>query len=113
MLLRLALILGLMTQSVNAEVGTDKFAHLGVSYALNMTFYGIFKKGMHLESDERLGALVMSIPIVFMMGLAKEALDCDAQYYRYNGKCNFDMGDMGANLVGIGLSSLTIFVFDF
>jgi|GEM_PF-6749269 hypothetical protein len=113
LILILLAALFLSTNVAFGEVGTDKFAHAGVSYALNMTLYGVFKKAMQLEGDQKYEALIMSIPLVLTMGLAKEAMDVGECERRRLRNCQFDTADMAANIIGIAVSTATVFVFDF
>jgi hypothetical protein len=91
-LLALALIF-----SIPAHADTDKYAHFGVSYALNQSTYGFFKSRFGRED-----ALVIATTATFTVGLAKEVFDGQ-----------FDTGDLGANLAGIIASSLCTWTFEF
>lgn len=90
-----------------AEIGADKFAHAGVSAGLNLTFYTLFSNALGREVGIRPGALVMSSMLTLGIGLMKEVDDSVVTHSPY-----LDGGDLAADLVGIGVSALGIYLVD-
>lgn len=89
----------LLPSNALASDGTDKAAHLGVSYAINTISYGLVKGAFRLDRTQ---ALVVSAFTTLLVGAVKESMDRD-----------FDAGDMGHNILGTALSVGTVLVFEF
>lgn len=89
-----------ITLCSGAFAETDKVAHFGVSYALQMGTYGIAKKALRLDPDE---ALLFSIFTTMLVTTAAEYMPGQ----RFDGK------DILANGLGVGAAAITIKMFDF
>jgi hypothetical protein len=86
----LVFIAFLILSAANADISQDEQLHMLASYGINSTFL--------LAGSSRLNAAGSTL----MLGLLKEATDPE-----------FEPRDMGANAVGIALSTLTTFVLEF
>ena len=94
-----------MCTSVKAEdghfgIGTDKFAHFGVSYAGQTVLYGIANKNMNLDKFD---SLIISSLGMFAAGVLWETFSSD----------KMDKKDILANTLGQAAAVTTILVFDF
>lgn len=100
-------IVGLLLSSmVHAEIGFDKFEHVGVSAGLNFAFYYALSRGMGGEVRIRPGVLVMSSMMTGMIGVIKEVTDTSKS------SPNLDTGDLAADAIGIAISAATIYAID-
>lgn len=82
----------------------DKSAHMGTSYILNTTFYGINKKVLKMDTAN---ALLFSAFTTLAIGAIKESIDAIEKNKEYDG------GDMMYNALGVGLSIGTVYIFEF
>ena len=85
-------------------LANDKIQHFAVSYMLHTLLYGTMGKAIKID---RTDAIIWSAGVILLLGIYKEAVD---NVKTQNG---FDFGDLSANALGIGTSSLFIWAFDF
>lgn len=76
--------------------------HIGANYAATMGGYFFFK-GLFREKKT---PLYLVVPAVLATGLLMEALQAQSR------GSNLDVGDLGANALGVGLAVGTVFIFD-
>jgi hypothetical protein len=76
--------------------------HMGANYAATMGGYYFFK-GLFREKKT---PLYLVVPAVLATGLFMEALQAQER------RRPLDMGDIGANALGVGLAVGTVLVFD-
>lgn len=98
---KLALYILLITSisSTGYSLETDKAAHFGMSYAINTGMYGLTKKAFRLNTTE---SKIFAAFTTIVLTTAAEYVDNQ-----------FDGGDIKANILGVGASTLTITIFDF
>lgn len=105
-LIKLLLILCLLqptkalADSSSGGIETDKIAHFGTSYALQMLTYGFSKKALGLKKSD---AMIFSAFASFVIMTSLEYMPGQ----RFDGK------DILANGIGVGAASATILMFDF
>lgn len=76
--------------------------HVSANYAATMGGYYFFKGLMR----EKKTPLYLVVPAVLAAGLFMEALQAQERGQK------LDMGDLGANALGVGLAVGTVFIFD-
>lgn len=103
----LTTLLLLLSNWAWSEIGIDKFEHVGVSAGLNVAFYTLFSGALGRGIDIRPGALVMSSVLTLGIGFMKEADDS----YRMHVP-TLDGGDLAADMIGVGISALGIYLVD-
>lgn len=81
-------------------IGTDKFAHFGISYAGQTVLYGVAKKQMKLD---QIDSIIISSLGMFAAGVLWETFSSD----------KMDKKDILANTLGQAAAVTTILVFDF
>lgn len=111
--LTLLLVLGMLTPRIGHAEGfgdSDKFAHFGVSFAMNMALYGLYKKMFRMSERNKWNALLLSSLTSLTIGFAKEAIDV---IENPSPNARFDTKDMLANTAGVAVSSGIILSFDF
>jgi hypothetical protein len=99
------LLLGLLliSSTVKAEIGQDKYVHFGTVYALQTASYGLTRAALKLDQKN---ALIFSTFFTSMVWFTKEMLDAQKTQ-------RLDLGDIGANALGQAASIGTVLVFDF
>lgn len=98
-ILLIASFMGLIVPVKALSIETDKAAHLGIAYTVNMATYGIYKKVFRMNRFE---AFLFSAFATSAICLTKEMLDS-----------RFDEQDLIYDGLGIGTAGFTIFAFDF
>jgi len=97
---KLLLVLLLLTNNSYGDSRTP--IHIGANYAATMGGYYFFK-GLFREKKT---PLYLVVPAVLATGLFMEALQAQERREK------LDMGDLGANALGVGLAVGTVLVFD-
>jgi len=100
---KLLLGLLLLSSTVKAEIGQDKYIHFGTVFAIQTVSYGLTRSALGLDKEN---SIALSAFFTSMVWFTKEMLD--AQKTR-----KLDLGDIGANALGQAASIGTILVFDF
>lgn len=80
-------------------IGTDKYAHFGLSFAMTSTAYAACAA---MTEDAKNACLIGAAGGALLMGAAKEIADDD------NNTVPEHFRDLSADVLGIGLSVLTI-----
>ncbi|MBY0370452.1 hypothetical protein K2X33_07185 [bacterium] len=106
-ILKLLLVFSLLAQPARAEIGTDKFAHFGMSFALMTATYGISKQLFRIDKRDRFDAVVLGVVTTLVVGFAIEVADSMARKDR-----RLDGGDLLADSLGVATSTLFIYSFD-
>jgi len=105
----LAVLLGALLYSPGAKGSSpDKAAHLGVSYALTVSTYGLFRRALTsvnrtdtLTSGERIGAALFAGSLSMLVGASFEAVG------------NGDKEDLLYDAIGNAAAVGTIMMFEF
>lgn len=92
-------LLSSLSFSAENEIGTDKVAHFGISYAIQTASYGIIKQNFNIKKPY---ALLASFVFTVLVTTAKEMSDP-----------HFDKKDVFANVLGATAASASIVLFDF
>lgn len=104
LILILALLGALTTTTLKAEVGSDKFAHVGMSALLTTGTYLFLSGFTGREVQLRGPALIGASAFALGIGLAFEVADAQNGW--------IDGGDMAANIIGVALSATLIYTLD-
>ena len=100
----LLLLAILLAAPIKAEIGADKFAHIGTSAAINGMVYLTMSAFTGREQEQKLPSLIGASIFTFSLGLAFKVMDAQNGY--------IDGGDMLANGIGIVTSATLIYLLD-
>jgi hypothetical protein len=95
------------TAQAYGEVDGNSVLHFGVSATINSVLYLSLSRAMKLEREEKLPLLIGTSAFTLVVGLGMEAADSIERNDR-----NIDLADMGANVLGVGLSAAAIYFLD-
>lgn len=93
------ILIGLSLGWALSSHANDAAAHIGTAGLVNIATYGFYAKGFGMSRTE---ALLFSAVTTTMLGLAKEISDGQ-----------LDVRDLGHNTLGIGLSALIVYGWEF
>jgi len=105
-MLLIFLIAFFMCVCANAHADSRTPRHVGANYAATMGAYWFFNGMFHMKKEQRKEALLLVVPAMLATGLLMEAIQAQERGQR------LDMGDLGANALGVGLAVGTVFVWD-
>lgn len=91
----------------NAEIGSDKIAHVAVGGALTTAVYFTMSAFTGREQEMKMPALIGAAVIGSALVLGGEIIDTE----HTKGHC-IDGGDLAAGLIGVGLAASLIYIFD-